>query len=138
VSDNPNDVKNSIYSRAAALERKIEIQSVDVIRDGDSLITLAKVYPPIVDLGKLKSDKPVNHVFKVQNEGENLIEITGVRIPCDCNTAELSSSTILPGESIEVNMSFDPKLYAGHVVKSVYLQLSNGDEIRLVVSAFVE
>jgi tetratricopeptide (TPR) repeat protein len=138
VSDNPNDVKNSIYSRAAALERKIEIQSVDVIRDGDSLVTLAKVYPPIADLGKLKADKPVNHVFKVQNEGENTIEITGVRIPCDCNTAELSARTIAPGESIEVNMSFDPKLYAGHVVKSVYLQLANGEEIRVVVSAFVE
>ncbi|RFC53672.1 tetratricopeptide repeat protein [Brumimicrobium aurantiacum] len=30
VSDNPNDQKNSVYSRAAAIERKIEIQSVDL------------------------------------------------------------------------------------------------------------
>ena len=30
VSDNPNDKKNSVYSRAAASERKIEIQSVDM------------------------------------------------------------------------------------------------------------
>ena len=30
VSDNPNDMKNSVYSRAAASERKIEIQSVDL------------------------------------------------------------------------------------------------------------
>ncbi|PKR80391.1 hypothetical protein CW751_09975 [Brumimicrobium salinarum] len=34
VSDNPNDVKNSVYSRAAAIERKIEIQSVDIDADG--------------------------------------------------------------------------------------------------------
>ncbi|PWH86452.1 tetratricopeptide repeat protein [Brumimicrobium oceani] len=31
VSDNPNDKKNSVYSRAAASERKIEIQSVDLL-----------------------------------------------------------------------------------------------------------
>ena len=28
VSDNPNDVKNSVYSRAAAIERKIQIIAV--------------------------------------------------------------------------------------------------------------
>jgi len=33
VSDNPNDKKNSVYSRAAASERKIEIQSVDLRKD---------------------------------------------------------------------------------------------------------
>lgn len=34
VSDNPNDQKNSVYSRAAASERKIEIQSVDLRKGG--------------------------------------------------------------------------------------------------------
>ncbi|WP_107039878.1 tetratricopeptide repeat protein [Brumimicrobium mesophilum] len=33
VSDNPNDQKNSVYSRAAASERKIEIQSVSIDAD---------------------------------------------------------------------------------------------------------
>jgi len=34
VSDNPNDKKNSVYSRAAASERKIEIQSVEIRNGG--------------------------------------------------------------------------------------------------------
>lgn len=33
VSDNLNDLKNSVYSRAAALERKIEIQSVQLVTE---------------------------------------------------------------------------------------------------------
>ena len=33
TSDNPNDVQNSVYSRAAAIERKIEIQSVSYMED---------------------------------------------------------------------------------------------------------
>ncbi|MGB0934301.1 MAG: tetratricopeptide repeat protein [Lishizhenia sp.] len=33
TSDNPNDTKNSVYSRAAAIERKIELQSVNLIEE---------------------------------------------------------------------------------------------------------
>jgi tetratricopeptide (TPR) repeat protein len=138
ISDNPNDVQNSVYSRAAAMERKIEIQSVDVIRKGDTLSTIYKVLPPLVDFGKLKHNQIVDTNFEVVNEGETAIKIQAVRIPCDCNTAEPSAMEILPGQRISVRVTFDPTLYSGHVVKSVYLQLENGEEIRLVMTSFVE
>jgi hypothetical protein len=32
VSDNPNDTKKSVYSKAASLERKIEILSVEIVK----------------------------------------------------------------------------------------------------------
>lgn len=138
ISDNPNDVQNSVYSRAAAMERKIEIQSVDVIRQGDSLSTIYRVSPPLADFGTLKHGQMVDVVYEIFNEGDNPIAIQNLRIPCDCNTVELSSEQIASGNSISVKLTFDPTLYSGHVVKSVYLQMENGEEIRLVMTAFVE
>jgi hypothetical protein len=54
TSDNPNDTKNSVFSRAAARERKIEIQSVSYL-DTDSLFFMVDFNPTVVTLGKIPS-----------------------------------------------------------------------------------
>ena len=59
VSDNPNDQRNSIYSRAAALERKIQII---MYQSGDSLNSM-KMKPEITFTEEL-------HNFGTVNDGE--------------------------------------------------------------------
>lgn len=54
TSDNPNDTKNSVYSRSAAIERKIEIQSVSYL-ENDSLYFLIDFAPNVLTLGKIPS-----------------------------------------------------------------------------------
>lgn len=73
TSDNPNDQKNSIYSRAAAKERKIEIQSISYL-DTDSLFFLVDVNPNTVILGKIATKSATE--FKVILHSNHSMNLT--------------------------------------------------------------
>jgi hypothetical protein len=138
TSDNPNDVQNSVYSRAAAIERKIEIQSVDVIKDADTLSSFVTVSPTIQVAGEVMEGSVITKKFTVKNTGEKLLELNKIEIPCDCNTAVSNKSSIAPNESLEVMMTFDTNAYSGHTVKSVTLVFSNNLKARLVITAEIK
>lgn len=53
TSDNPNDQKNSVFSRAAAIERKIQIQSVSYL-DSNALFLMLDAYPTTFDFSRLQ------------------------------------------------------------------------------------
>tara|TARA_B100000508_G_scaffold141093_1_gene146530 strand:- start:35097 stop:37343 length:2247 start_codon:yes stop_codon:yes gene_type:complete len=135
TSDNPNDVKNSVYSRAAAIERKIEIQSVDVIREEDTVTTILNAEEQVLDAGEQLLGTQIEKVFTIVNNGDKPITIEDVRIPCECITAETTVETLQPGEKGQVKVIFDTKGYEGHEVKSVYIMYSGADEeLRLVIT----
>lgn len=138
VSDNFNDQKNSIYSRAAALERKIEIQSLNFLTD--SLVDMPLfVKSNVKDLGTIPATKIVKSTFTMTNTNDHPIRFLTPRIPCPCNSISIEKNSLLPGESTNVTFSFDPVEYEGNVVKSVYLKTENAkDEIRLILTAIVE
>jgi len=138
TSDNPNDVQNSVYSRAAAIERKIEIQSVDVIKDTDSLSSFVTVSPTVQVAGEVMEGTLITKTFIVKNTGEIPLELSGIEIPCECNTAVSNKSSIAPDESLEVVMTFDTNAYSGHTVKSVTLVFSNNLKARLVITAEIK
>jgi hypothetical protein len=134
ISDNPNDTKNSVFSRAASLERKIEIQSISIVQK-DSINPLSTDLQ-LQDFGKIKSDKVVSKQFVVKNSSNEKIEFDSPEIPCECNTATIQKTSLEPGESTTVTITLDPKGYAGNTVKSVYLKAKNSDlKLRLVVTA---
>lgn len=134
ISDNPNDQKNSVYSRAASLERKIEIQSISILSKDSMNVIEADVQ--IQDFGKIKPDAMLVKTFKVKNISDQLVNFLPADIPCVCNAVELSKQTLAPGETTEVKIAFDPKGYTGNVVKSVYLKTKESPiTLRLVVTA---
>ena len=59
MSDNVNDKRNSVYSRAAALERKIEIMSVSYKNLMDSVYPKISFDKESIDLGKRKNGIPI-------------------------------------------------------------------------------
>jgi hypothetical protein len=137
ISDNPNDKKNSIYSRLAALERKIEIQSVSFLQKKiDSVIVNTLVAKEqMIDLGRISENKIYTLNYTITNNGEKPLEIEKIEIPCTCNTAEIDKTIFQQNESGIVKVSFDPKGYKGKIVKSVYIHVKNSkDPLRLVVS----
>lgn len=82
TSDNPNDSKNSIYSRAAAIERKIEIQSVELIQRHPVLDSIQVVQPTIY----LKNEQLMNNAlinFQIFNEGKEKVSIDHIEIASD-------------------------------------------------------
>lgn len=138
VSDNLNDQKNSVYSRAAGLERKIEIQSVTF--EEDSIIDLPlEVDNPVQNLGEITADQPVTIEFTVRNDNDHDITFKPIRIPCDCSSGEIAKMTLQPGESTTVAFTFDPKGYEGmEFVKSIYVQTVDGkEETRLIITGQV-
>ncbi|MEY2921843.1 MAG: hypothetical protein RL108_456, partial [Bacteroidota bacterium] len=105
TSDNPNDSKNSIYSRAAAIERKIEIQSVELIQRHPILDSI-QLAQSIVYLknAELKSNDPIN--FVLFNEGKQNISID--RIEISSNNITFTGKNILNGAS-QSALSFQMK-----------------------------
>lgn len=120
ISDNPNDLRNSIYNRKAALERKVEIQSVDLIQEDSTggEVTFSK---EVHDFGSQKIGSKLEYTFEFKNTGNDTLRIEDIEIPCDCNTASVDKKVLAPGETAFLNMKFDTKGYEGHAVKSVYL-----------------
>jgi tetratricopeptide (TPR) repeat protein len=137
ISDNPNDTKNSIYSRIAALERKIEIQSVSFIKNDSANYLIAK--EQVIDLGKIDANKIQNATFTILNNGNENLEIEKIEIPCVCNTAKTDKTSFSKNEQGQVFVTLDPKGYKGKIVKSVYVHVKNKkDPLRLVLTGEIK
>lgn len=79
TSDNFHDQKNSVYSRAAAIERKIEIQSVDYLNE-DSLSFLTELSPRFIDLAAIKINDQFEKTINFHNKGTQPLELDRIEI----------------------------------------------------------
>ncbi len=138
VSDNLNDQKNSVYSRAAGLERKIEIQSVSFIKD-TIMEKVLETESQLRDLGIIPKTDVQSIKYTITNTNDHSIEIDSTRVPCHCSTLEIAKRKLAPGESTEVIFTFDPAEYAGQkFVKSVYIKTKDAtEELRLIITGTV-
>ncbi len=135
TSDNLQDQKNSVYSRSAMLERKIEIQSISFIEDRTIDFTL-NTPSQIHHAGRVKQGSNIVKEFIITNISNEKIEFEETRIPCDCTGTEIEKMSLEPGESTKVKMKINTTGYEGPFVKSIYLKAKNViGEYRLIVSA---
>lgn len=135
VSDNFHDTRNSVYSRSAALERKIEVQTVQRANK-DSIQGEMRVNKESHDFGAAKSGSTLKTTFTVKNTGKGELKIENIMIGCDCISVEYSREPIPPGGSAEIVVTFNTTGYTGKNVRSVTL-VTNGFPAnkRLVVTA---
>jgi hypothetical protein len=137
TSDNFHDQKNSVYSRAAAIERKIEIQSVTYLDDRKDFPI--KVEKAIQDAGKVKSGTVIEKEFRIQNVTKEKVELTGIDTPFDILDVQLESNSIDPEGSVVVKISFNTTGYAGMNVKYIDIIVAGTEEtLRLYVSSEIE
>lgn len=137
TSDNPNDVQNSVYSRNAAIERKIEIQSVSYLQDDKKFAIVSDI--PVKDAGIRKQGEVIKESFKVKNESNETVTLEDLRIPCDCVTAKASKTVLAPGETITVDMELNTANKIGFTVESIYLKLKEQpEELRLYISTEIK
>lgn len=118
VSDNVNDQKNSVYSRAAGLERKIEIQSITQAKR-DSIYAEISCNQELYDFGSITQGEKVTHEFIINNTGTKPLEIENVVTRCGCSVAEYAKDPIPPGASTKIKVTIDTKGMEGKQVKSV-------------------
>lgn len=79
TSDNFHDQKNSVYSRAAAIERKIEIQSVDYLAE-ESLSFITSFSPRFIDLAAIKQNDSFKKTVILQNKSASALEISQIEV----------------------------------------------------------
>ena len=103
TSDNPNDVQNSVYSRSAAKERKIEIQSVSYLASDTEFCLTTKT--PVVDAGESKQGDIISKEIIIKNKSLERIEIDTYESDCDCLTAAITKSVIAPNETAKITLT---------------------------------
>tara|TARA_B100000745_G_C20148595_1_gene393825 strand:+ start:444 stop:1325 length:882 start_codon:yes stop_codon:yes gene_type:complete len=84
--------------------------SEKVIPERGANITLDRTFH---DFGEIPQyGGVVNTSFTVTNEGEDTLEIGDITTSCSCTSATVEKSSIEPGESVKLNVVFDPDLHA--------------------------
>ncbi|MFI5203133.1 MAG: DUF1573 domain-containing protein [Flavobacteriales bacterium] len=138
VSDNFHDTKNSVYSRAAALERKIEIQTVQHASK-DSVLAEFKVDKEAHDFGASKPGDVLEHEFVVKNTGKGKLKIENIFSFCDCISGVATKTELEEGESTTIKVKFNSAGYSGMQVRSVTV-VTNGfpPNKRLVVTTEIK
>jgi hypothetical protein len=71
------------------------------------------------DFGKVSPDRKVTHKFKVTNTGKAVLSITNLNASCGCTSTVVGKWSLAPGESSEIEATFDPKGQRGVVRKSI-------------------
>jgi Protein of unknown function (DUF1573) len=79
---------------------------------------------PHFNFGKVYKGNKVEHVFKLENQGNDTLDIKKVKPSCGCTAAILSNNTILPGNTGEIKATFNTGSYRGKVKKTIAV-LSN-------------
>jgi hypothetical protein len=136
VSDNFHDQRNSVYSRKAALERKIEIISVSQVLK-DSLYPEITFSNEIFDFGAKKENEKLTHQFTFVNTGKKDLKIYNVTTECGCTIASYSKEPIRPGASGSIEVTFDTSGKKGKQVKSVNV-ISNAQQVLKTLSITAE
>jgi len=126
VSDNLANEKESIYSRGARLERKIEIRSVSFkakeARNNES----------IIEMGDIREGSTIENIYTLNNPTDSTIYLDSIISQCGCTVPELTQDFIPPGENIEIKLIFDSTDKTGFQTKSVVIYSSSFSEPKLL------
>lgn len=110
TSDNFHDQKNSVYSRSAAIERKIEIQSVDYLNE-DSLSFITELSPRFIDLAAIQQNQQFKRSLTLKNKSSSSLEIE--RFTVENDYVKINSPSIIPAGNSAIiefeSLNFLPK-----------------------------
>ena len=120
VSDNLADQKNSIYSKAAALERKIQVISVQSAPE-DTLALKEILTPASFDFGPVVRGDQLSTSFDLKNESQATLEITEIKSSCGCTSAVADEMELAPGAQTQVHVTFDTTDAVGPMQKQVLI-----------------
>ncbi len=130
VSDDLMDERNSIYSRSASLERKIEITKVEYftpVKFGSGLQLDNEHH----DFGLIPWFGEVTHDFELKNSGNEIMRIDSVVAECGCTIPLLEKSELKPGESTLLHVGFNPISKQGIQEKLVFIYV-HGEEPKVL------
>ena len=89
------------------------------------------VDPAAFDFGPLRAGRKVHRQFAVKNFGAADLEIANVTTTCGCTAALLDRTTIKPGRSATLRVTFDTRDDRGKVTRRVLIESNDPARPRL-------
>jgi hypothetical protein len=126
TSDNPKDLQKSVYSKAAAIERRIEIESVSLLNFEDQFPIQAP--KSVFNAGKIKKGQKVGSFFTLVNTSKKSVTLDDLKSSSNFVSYEIESKEINPGQSILVKM----------FVKTNNFNGLNSESLEISVNGFSE
>lgn len=83
---------------------------------------------PTHDFGVIYQGQSVRHAFVFRNAGDQVLQIDRVRSSCGCTAALASAKTLNPGESGEIQATFDSTRFRGQITKTIYLTTNDATQ----------
>lgn len=88
------------------------------------------------DFGTVPYGPTLVHYFKITNNSNQVMQMTGARVSCGCVSASLQANVLKPGESTYLVANMDTKRFVGHKEVIVYVSFSKPyEEVTLSVRA---
>jgi hypothetical protein len=138
VSDDLVNQRQSIYSRGACLERKIEIESVELI----PLVSTTKyvVSEDTINFGSVKiTEAKLLRDIEIKNLGNTVLAIDSVVAECGCTEPTLDEYNILPQKSATLHIGFNPFGPKGRPQeKKVFVYFKNGEMREITLKVVLE
>lgn len=72
-----------------------------------------EITPQFFDFGEIKYGQVAEYTFKVKNSGKEVLEIKRVATSCGCTTAKVSLDKINPGQTADLQVSYDTGAMSG-------------------------
>ncbi|MGD0336303.1 MAG: DUF1573 domain-containing protein [Candidatus Omnitrophota bacterium] len=91
------------------------------------------------DFGYVKQSQISKHDFILKNDSNKLLVIKSVNTSCGCTASKAKKETLSPGETTDIEVSFNSKGYSGEVKQYIYVHTDNLDNetIRFIIKANV-
>lgn len=86
------------------------------------------------DFGQALQGEVLKHDFTLKNESGKTLNISGINTSCGCTASKVEKTSLAPGESVPIEVSFDTKGYSGKVEQFVYV---NTDDVDNPVTRFI-
>jgi hypothetical protein len=104
---------------------------------GTAAAQVISVTPQSIDFGKMKQNQIEKSKVTVTNEGGGMLVIGEVKADCGCTVPTLDRKTLAPGETTEIEIQFDSKVFEGKVYKTVQINSNDPDNpvLEVVVTA---
>ena len=128
VSGNPNDVRNSIYSIAAGLERRIQITLYK--SEKDTSIKKPNLYlsEKEIVIKQIPEIDKYELYIQIKNTGNAELEIQNITSDNEQLKATISKSTISPEETTFIRLDFSSELFKTLKTTKITIQSDEGTE----------
>jgi len=75
----------------------------------------------VYSFGSVIEGYAVSHTFVLQNVGDEVLEISKVRVTCGCTATELANDRLAPGESVDLDVVVNTTGFSGTLSKTIYV-----------------